>query len=69
MSEALDKAVAALTADLDRQEAIFLRRWRAHVAKYGPGAPRSTDLPNDKTSAILNTNDNLAEDTPTDARA
>jgi hypothetical protein len=57
MSEALDKAVAALTADLDRQEAIFLRRWRAHVAKYGPGAPRGSDLPNTTTSAILE-NDN-----------
>ena len=60
MTEALDRAVAAFTADLDRQEAIFLRRWSAHVAKYGPGALRSSDLPNDKTSAIL-TNDNVAE--------
>ena len=58
MTEALDRALAAFTADLDRQEAIFLRRWSAHVAKYGPGALRSSDLPNDKTSAIL-TNDNV----------
>ena len=60
MSDALDRALTAFTADLDRQDAIFLARWRAHVAKYGPGAPRAADLPNDKTSAIL-TNDNVAE--------
>jgi len=67
MSEALDRALAAFTADLDRQDAIFLARWRAHVAKYGPGVKRAADLPNDKTSAVLG--NDLTEDQSSDASA